>query len=99
MLRHVSPYLQDILPTAEQHSFHSVFFGENPVSDLSLHMLRAVVGLRSCLHVDAVKHHPDSGNHGVELLPLGLRLQLQHVELALGPLMIFCKHQEDLSSD
>ena len=41
MLCHVSPYLQDILPTAEQHMFRSMFFGENPVSDLSLHVLQA----------------------------------------------------------
>ena len=41
MLRYVSPYLQDISPTAEQHMFRSMFFGENPVSDLSLHVLQA----------------------------------------------------------
>ena len=33
-----------------------------------------VVELRSYLHVDAVKHWPDSGHHSVELSPLGLRL-------------------------
>ena len=41
MHRHISPYLQDILLTAEQHTFRSMFFGENPVSDLSLHVLWA----------------------------------------------------------
>ena len=34
-------YLQDIPPTIEQHTFRSMYFGENPISDLSLHMLRA----------------------------------------------------------
>ena len=38
---HVSPYLQDILPTAKQHTFCSMLYGEDPVSDLSLHMLWA----------------------------------------------------------
>ena len=34
-------YLQVISPTAEQHTLRSVLYGEDPVSDLSLHMLRA----------------------------------------------------------
>ena len=34
-------YLQDIPPIIEQQTFRSVFFGENPISDLSLHVLRA----------------------------------------------------------
>ena len=34
-------YLQVISPTAEQHMFRSTLYGEDPVSDLSLHMLRA----------------------------------------------------------
>ena len=29
------------MPTIDQQTFHSMFFGENPVSDLSLHVLRA----------------------------------------------------------
>ena len=41
MLRHVSPYLQNISPTAEQHTFRFVFFGEDLVFNLSLHMLWA----------------------------------------------------------
>ena len=56
MLHHVSPYLQHVIvintppcfsisqnvsPIAEQHTFCSVLYGEDPVSDLSLHMLRA----------------------------------------------------------
>ena len=39
-------YLQAISPTAEQHTFRSILYGEDPVSDLSLHVLRA---LRSAL--------------------------------------------------
>ena len=34
-------YLKDISPTIEQHTFRSVFFGENSASDLSLHVLWA----------------------------------------------------------
>ena len=34
-------YLQVISPTAEQHMFCSILFGEDPVSDLSLHVLQA----------------------------------------------------------
>ena len=34
-------YLQVISPTAEQHTFRSVLYGEYLVSDLSLHVLRA----------------------------------------------------------
>ena len=34
-------YLQVISPTAEQHTFRSALYGEDLVSDLSLHMLRA----------------------------------------------------------
>ena len=34
-------YLEDIPPTIEQQTFRSVFFGENPVSDLSLHVIQA----------------------------------------------------------
>ena len=41
MLHHVSPYLQDISPTAEQHIFCFVLYGEDPVFDLSLHVLWA----------------------------------------------------------
>ena len=48
MLRHVSPYLQDISPTVEQHMFYSMLYGEDPVFDLYLHVLRA---LRSALWV------------------------------------------------
>ena len=36
-----SPYLWNVSPTTEQHTFCSVLYGEDPVSDLSLHMLRA----------------------------------------------------------
>ena len=36
-----SPNLQDILPISEQHTFYYVLYGEDPVSDLSLHMTRA----------------------------------------------------------
>jgi len=35
-----------------------------------------IVGLRSCLHVDAVKHQPNSGHHGIKLSPLSLCLLL-----------------------
>ena len=41
MLHHVSSYLQDISLTAEQHTFCSMLYGEDPVSDLSLHVLWA----------------------------------------------------------
>ena len=34
-------YLQVISLTAEQHTFRSALFGEDPISDLSLHVLRA----------------------------------------------------------
>ena len=34
-------YLQVISPTAEQHTFCSVLYGEDPVFDLSLHVLQA----------------------------------------------------------
>ena len=34
-------YLKDISPTIKQHMFRSVFFGENHISDLSLHVLWA----------------------------------------------------------
>ena len=44
-----------------------------PIDD-GVRMRRPVVGLRSCLHVDAIKHRPDSSHHGIEFLPLGLRL-------------------------
>ena len=43
-----SPNLQDILPISEQHTFCSVLYGKDPVSDLSLHVPRA---LRSALWV------------------------------------------------
>ena len=33
-----------------------------------------IVGLRIYLQVDAVKHRPNSGHHGIELSPLGLHL-------------------------
>ena len=58
-----------------------------------------IVGLRSYLYIDAVKQWPNSGHHGVELSPLGLCLQLQHVELGLGPSTVFYKHREDPSSE
>ena len=32
---------------------------------------RPVVGLRSYLHVNAVEHKLDPGNHGIEFPPLG----------------------------
>ena len=41
-------YLQVISPTAEQHTLRSVLYGEDPVSDLSQHVLQA---LRSTLWV------------------------------------------------
>ena len=41
MLCHISPYLQDVSPIVEQHTFRSVLYGEDPVFDLSLHVLRA----------------------------------------------------------
>ena len=34
-------YLQVISLTAEQHTFRSALYGEDPVSDLSLHVLQA----------------------------------------------------------
>jgi len=68
-----------------------------PVDD-DVWMRWPIVGLRSCLHVDAVKHQPDSSHHGIELSPLGLRLLLQHVELGFGLLTVFCMHQKDLSN-
>ena len=46
-----------------------------PVDD-GVRTRRPVVGLRSYLHVDVVQHRPNSSQHGIELLPLGLRLQL-----------------------
>ena len=41
LLHCLSPYLQNISPTIEQHAFYSVLYGEDPVSDLSLHVLQA----------------------------------------------------------
>ena len=38
---HFSSHLQDISPIGEQHTFFYVLFGEDPVSDLSLHVLWA----------------------------------------------------------
>ena len=37
---HFSPNLQDISPISEQHTFCSILFGDDPVSDLSLHVPR-----------------------------------------------------------
>ena len=37
----LSPYLQNVSPIAEQHTFCSILYGEDPVSDLSLHVLWA----------------------------------------------------------
>ena len=65
--------------------------------DEGVWMGRPVVGLRSCLHVDVVEHRLDSGNYGVELTPLGSGLLLQHVELCLGPSIVFYRHQKDSS--
>ena len=31
----------------------------------------------------------------IKFSPLGLGLQLQHIELRLGPSMVFCRHQRD----
>ena len=45
---HFTLNLQDISPISEQPTFFSVLFGEDPVSDLSLHVPRA---LRSALWV------------------------------------------------
>ena len=42
MLCHISPYLQDVSPIVEQHTFRSVLYGEDLVFDLSLHVLRAL---------------------------------------------------------
>ena len=38
---HFAPNLQDISPISEQHTFFSLLFGEDPVSDLSLHVPQA----------------------------------------------------------
>ena len=42
--------------------------------DDGVRMRRSIVGLRIYLQVDAVKHRPNSGHHGIELSPLGLHL-------------------------
>ena len=44
-----------------------------PVDD-GVRTRRPIVRLRSCLHVDVVKHQPNFDHHGVEILPLGLCL-------------------------
>ena len=59
---------------------------------------RPTVGLRSRLHVDVVEHRFDSDNYGIELVPLGLGLLLQHIELCLNPPTIVCRHHKDPSS-
>ena len=38
---HFTVNLQDISPISEQPTFFYVLFGEDPISDLSLHVLRA----------------------------------------------------------
>ena len=56
------------------------------------------VGLWSHLQVDTVKYRLDSDNYGIEFVPLGPSLLLQHIELRLGPPMIVCRHHKDPSN-
>ena len=68
-----------------------------PIDD-GVRTWRLVVGLRGHLHVNTVEHRLNSDHHGVKFYPLGLRLQLQHVKLCLGPSTILCRLQKDPSN-
>ena len=61
-------------------------------------MRRPTVGLRSRLQVDAVEHQFDSGDYGIELVPLGPGLLHQHIKLCLDPPTVVYKHYKVPSS-
>ena len=68
-----------------------------PLDD-GVRMLPPVIRLSSRFQVDAVKHQFNCGDYGVEVVPLGLGILFQHIELCLNPPTTIYEHYKNLLS-